>query len=141
MDTQARRDGRTRRAQQLRQAAAFFFEHAGYSYDPKTETAEQGRKRCAVEMARAERDARKRGIDFTWEYDSDGCVGCDCGSDSCACATGEPHRVETCYAIIETESIGECVASLSGICEASGDYKRVIEAELASEALAVLNRR
>lgn len=33
---------------------AFFFEHAGYSYDPARETPAQGRTRCAVSLAAAE---------------------------------------------------------------------------------------
>jgi hypothetical protein len=122
MNTQ---NGRTRRALALKQATAFFYEHAGYSYDPKTETPEQGKKRCAVALARAERDAASAGIRFTWEYDPDGCIGC-------GCATGAEHTVETCFAVKD----GECVASLGSICEATDTYRRVIEAELAYEALA-----
>ena len=28
----------------------FFYDHAGWSYDPKTETPEQGRERCAKDL-------------------------------------------------------------------------------------------
>ncbi|MDE2097386.1 MAG: hypothetical protein KGL39_09095 [Patescibacteria group bacterium] len=42
-------------------AEAFFLEHAGYSYDPAVETKEQGRKRCARDLARAERYGRAQG--------------------------------------------------------------------------------
>lgn len=124
-------NGRTRRALALKQATAFFYEHAGYSHKTRVETPEQGRKRCAVALARAERDAASAGIRFTWEYDPDGCIGCDCGNESCACSTGASHTVETCFAVKD----GECVASLGSICEATNTYRRVIEAELAIEAL------
>jgi hypothetical protein len=35
-------------------AVAFFHEQAGYSYDPATETPEQGQQRCAEALAAAE---------------------------------------------------------------------------------------
>lgn len=129
MNTQT---GRTRRAKILREATAFFHANAGYGYDPKTETAEQGRKRCAVSLARAERDARSAGITFEWGYDPDGCIGCDCGQSDCKCSTGEDHEVLDCVA---RDRDGVIVASLGAICEPSREYRRVVEAELAQEAL------
>lgn len=48
---------------------AFFYEHAGYGYDPKTETPEQGRQRGAEELAKAEAWARENGYRFEWEHD------------------------------------------------------------------------
>ena len=36
----------------------FFLKHAGYSYNPKTETLMQGRIRSARALAKAEREAR-----------------------------------------------------------------------------------
>ena len=39
----------------------FFYENAGYSYDPKTETPEQGRIRCARDLADAEMVGQRLG--------------------------------------------------------------------------------
>jgi len=50
---------------------AFFSENGSYSWDPKTETQDQGRQRCARELAQAERYAAERGWRFEWENDPD----------------------------------------------------------------------
>ena len=50
-------------------AVAFFHKHAGYSWDPKKETHEQGRRRCARELADAEQTAAARGWRVEWEHD------------------------------------------------------------------------
>lgn len=49
----------------------FFYAHAGYSYDAKHETAQQGRWRCARELASAEAWAAQQGLVFSWEPDED----------------------------------------------------------------------
>lgn len=115
-------------------AYLFFLKNAGYSYTPGTETPKAGRSRCARELAKAERDAAALGYYFEWCNDWDGCIGCDCGEDSCSCSTGEPHECLVCQ-IFPPES-ESCAASLGSICEPSREYRRVIEAELALEALA-----
>lgn len=114
-------------------AVRFFYKHAGWSYDQKVETSEQGRLRCAREMAKAEEHA----FDHDWSYvwGPDECIGGDCGeTDSCdhACCQGSPHEVEFC--ILEG-SEGQTLESLSSICEPSREYRRVVEAELALEAM------
>lgn len=108
----------------------FFMEHAGYGYDPKTETPELGKLRGARALADAERAARKQGFYWVWLRDWEECSGCDCGE--CPCATKEPH--ETLGCILKNE-FGEILASLWSICEPSREYRRVIEAELALEVL------
>lgn len=113
----------------------FFYSHAGYSYDPKTETRNQGKWRTARELAHAEAEAQRLNLSFNWDYDPDGCIGCDCGQTDCACASSEPH--ETLYCWVEDEQ-GNNLASLGGICGADCNYKRVVEAELAQEAIAAL---
>lgn len=50
-------------------AIQFFYEHAGYSYDPSKETPEQGRMRCAMELAQAEEWLEKRNGWAEWEED------------------------------------------------------------------------
>jgi hypothetical protein len=113
-------------------AYLFFLKHAGFSYDPKTETARAGRSRCARELAKAERDARALGYVFEWDNDSDGIDG------------NEDYIVETCESCVclsnEVDADGDrdrhILASLGAITNATPEYRRVIEAELASEALA-----
>ena len=48
-----------------------FKEHAGYSYDPKTETADQGRAKSARRLATVERKALNKGFYFRWSIDRD----------------------------------------------------------------------
>lgn len=112
-------------------AIQFFFEHAGYSYDPKTETPEQGKQRGAELLARAEREAASAGIRFEWRYDDDGCC-------CCCLEKGEAPHTDVWYCQAWSEDGLRCLASLSGICGPSDDYRRVVEAELAAEALSEL---
>lgn len=121
--------------QSPKQAAyLFFLKHAGYSYDPKTETPKAGRSRCARQLAKAERDARALGYTFEWDDDPD-------GYDSQARKEG----VQTCESCVcldgEDPADGDrnrhVLASLGGIWDATREYQRVVEAELALEALAV----
>lgn len=104
----------------------FFYEHAGYSYFPGRETPEQGRLRCARELAEAEDvflTAYRYGIaSIRWEEDADDLV------------EAQKEGVErTEYACIYIDD--DCVASLSAIWDASDEYKRVIRAELALECI------
>jgi hypothetical protein len=116
----------------------FFYEHAGYSYDPKTESADEGRVRCAREMAKAEAFVKGQEYEYEWDWDESGCNGCDCDSPDCKCSTGEEHET-LCVSLFnprdrETDKYATLV-SLSGICGADAKYRRVIEAELALEAM------
>lgn len=53
-------------------AVAFFLEHAGWSYNPATETPEQGRLRCARSLAKAERWlSEQNGHQVKWVEDTD----------------------------------------------------------------------
>lgn len=113
-------------------AIDFFYEHAGYSR-AANETEAEGRARSAREYAEAERIARESDWRFVWMDDEEGCIGCTCGSDDCACSTGEPHETLGCVLYDDTETV---LASLWGICGADSNYRRVIEAELAAEATA-----
>lgn len=116
----------------------FFFANAGFSYDPKTETQAKGKARCAREMAKDEAKASALGFTFEWEYDQEGCSGCACDNPECACSNQTEH--ETLYCLCRDAS-GTVVASLSGICEPTREYRRVVEAELAGEALVALNEK
>lgn len=95
----------------------FFFEHACFSYDPKTETPDQGRTRCAVDYASAETWARAAGLSFEWGHDP------------------ISPREWRCLCHSHT---GDIAASRYGVDFGKKDpwsdpYRRVIEAELAQQ--------
>lgn len=108
---------------------AFFLTHAGYSYNPQTETPMQGRRRCARALAWAEMRARDVGASFEWSIDPD--------VDSSEWSDEEPPYAQ--WQCIARDASGVVFASLHGIDfgrgkEPWGDpYRRVVEAELASE--------
>lgn len=105
-------------------AARFFYVNAGYSYNAATETAEQGRERCARNLAAAESIAREAGVSFDWRVDH------DCDSE---------HGLHPLYECLAYDCAGKVVASLHAIdfgadgSPHSSDYRRVVEAELADE--------
>jgi len=112
-------------------AVAFFVANAGYSYDPKTETEEQGKRRGARKLATAERRAWKEGCRFSWSVDPD--------IDSSDFSDERPPW--SLYQCAMFAPDGRCVASLHGIdfgrdgFPSDGNtYRRVVEAELALEA-------
>ena len=94
-------------------AELFFFEHAGYSYDPKTETPEQGRTRCALRLAEAEAEADRRGWWVEWIADD--------------AEEGEPR-----WCALLRDSSSRVLDALGGIDVCDGPYARVVAAELAA---------
>lgn len=116
---------------------AFFFKHAGYSYDPARETALQGRRRCARVTAAAERKAREAGCAFAWEVDPYA-TSADWSDESPAWAQ---------WTCVMYSAEGEVLASLGAVDfgrdgEPWGDpYRRVVEAELAAEVQARAERK
>lgn len=116
----------------MTQTEQFFYDNAGFSYDPKKETEAEGKLRCAQALAEAEDYGKRHGFVFQWEADQDGCIGCECGSEDCHCCTGEAHEVLCC--VLRDED-GTVLASLGAICEPTREYGRVIEAELALEGM------
>lgn len=107
---------------------SFFYEHAGFGYDPKTQTPEQGKRQCAEALADAETLATAHGYTFEWFVDPE--ITAADWSDT------EDHATWCC--IIRNDD-GDVVGSLGGIDfgpggEPWGDsYRRVVEAELALE--------
>jgi hypothetical protein len=100
-------------------ATKFFYDHAGWSYDPKTEAAERGRQRVAQLLAKAEAWAKIEGLWFDWQPDMDSSY-----------EDNAPRWM--CLAKLDDT----VWASLGGIDTDpdNGDPdRRVIEAELASE--------
>lgn len=124
----------------------FFLRHAGYSYDPQTQTPMQGRVRNTRNLAAAERKARDAGLWFKWEVDPDS-TSADFGDNLDNGELGAPWQLWQCCACSPNESPGRfsnlstVLASLGGIDfgrdgEPWGNpYRRVVEAELALEAL------
>lgn len=110
----------------------FFYEHAGYAYDPKTETPEQGRRRMARELARAEQWAWDNDYDFVWEDEPEDWRMFleDTEIDS--------EEVSGIYVLTMVDSNDEVVQALGGIVEGDDAElnrigRRVFEAELAAE--------
>ena len=107
-------------------AVAFFMRHAGWSYAAGKETKAQGRRRGAIALAKAEAEAANRGWRVRWEH------------------SVEPYEMgdaemempsEVLDAVLFDEH-GHAIASLGQIGDPSRSYGRVVEAELALEALA-----
>lgn len=111
-----------------KEAVSFFYEHAGYGYDPAKETPEQGRQNCAEMLADAEMYALNHGYTFEWTIDED--------SDSSDFCEGEPYPLWICQMF---DSNGWSAGHLCGIDLGSdgsphnNHYVRVIEAELAAD--------
>jgi len=99
----------------------FFHTHAGWSYDPAKETSDQGRIRCAQQLAFAEsrllEAMRVADVGVTWDEDQME------GAEQAAIW----HRDEN----------GKCthLAALGGIIDATKAYRRVVRAELALECV------
>lgn len=107
----------------------FFLKHGGYCYGPG-ETPEQGRRRCAKAMAKAESEGRDAGLSFEWRIDD---------VDSSEWSDEDPAYEQ--WACICLNAEGEAIASLGCIdfgrdgTPWSDPYRSVVEAELAMEAL------
>ena len=95
-------------------AEQFFFDNAGYSYDPKTETPEQGRAKCAQRLAEAEAEADRRGWWVEWTDD------------------GEEDGAQRWCALLR-DSGSAVLGSLGGLDVCAGPYTRVVAAELAAD--------
>lgn len=117
--------------QTAKQAAyLFFLKHGACSYTPGKETKRQGYARQARQLAKAERDARALGYTFEWTDDwSIGSHVREFGEES------YPEEPGTCESCIMRDPAGNVVQSLGCVDDASREYRRAIEAELALEEL------
>lgn len=106
---------------------AFFLEHGGYSNPP-------GRVASAVELAEAERAADKADAYCKWELDLDGDASFvdDWPSEERKEWKQQEHE---CLSCTLCDKDGMVLASLCGIWDPTDDFRRVVEAELAQEAL------
>lgn len=108
-----------------RATVAFFAKHAGYSYTPGKESRAQGRLRGARELARAEREAKSRKWHVRWQHDH----------EPYELGEGETKAPKEVLNAVLLDKDRKPLESLCGIADPSHEYKRVVEAELALEAL------
>jgi len=104
----------------LTQDQKFFFEHAGWSYHPLTESRALGRTRCAVSLAAAEQAFMRADVSCIWENDT---------------PDRDTEFSDTCEWCSIRSADGAILASLGMITDADANYRRVIRAELALECL------
>jgi hypothetical protein len=108
-------------------AAQFFYEHAGYSFDPVNELRECARHRNAQALADAERRmiAGPYYVETSpdpWPYD---------GDDN----YDGPVWIVSLFRV-DDRSEPECIGSIGGVAAEHDDpYMRVVAAELALEAI------
>ena len=120
-------------------ARRFFHAHAGWSHGAG-ETSEQGRARCARELAIAERDGTARGLVAQWEEDTDA----DTSWLDTEDYSQEDRDAARFWSCIVRHESGHVLASMHGIHEDTRDsasfrrYQREVRAELFQEALAQL---
>ena len=134
----ATKAGRSKAAKARKQLTAdqlFFYEHAGYSYNPQTETAEQGRIRCAISLALAEEQARNLGYEFEWEYDE--CPDLSWMSDE---EREQEHEV-LCCRIPDPDRPRYSLASLCGITDPDSNYCRSLKRNWPAKRLLSWTRR
>jgi hypothetical protein len=104
-------------------AITFFAKHAGYAAR-SGESRAQAKRRAGKALARAEAEASARGWRVEWEGDPE--------LPDHDIADYEPKEV---LGAVLRDQHGHVLASLWGIMDPSRNYARVIEAELALEAL------
>lgn len=118
----------------MTKAEQFFHDNAGFSYDPKTETPEQGKRNTARALARAEAYAKKAGWQFEVEPDPD-------ADESWMDATCRNDHGGTAWQVALYDETRQYVLASLGGCYGDGDYERVVKAELALEAMTVETAR
>lgn len=129
----------------LTPAEQFFYDHAGYSYDPKRETARTGRRRCAIQAAQTEREARALGLThtlepdecFDWRDTPDGADdGCCPWCNEPLTERGECRREHYAYGMVLRDADGNDLGqSLWGIVDPDSAYERCTFVDLAGEYL------
>lgn len=118
-------------------AVMFFYATAGYSHHPAIQTEVNGRLLGAIKLAEAEQWARRNGCWFEWDDDPEGAEVQD--------DRGEWQQLPAVFCLMyqHNEEPGEppnLLGSLSAITESDDNserrnYRRVVEAELALEAM------
>lgn len=104
---------------QLIRRYRFFFENAGYVVGQRAV--------CALSLARAEQHAWDNDWQCSWEWDD--CPDLSWMSEE---ELKQEHEVLCC---VLKDGDGNVLGSLCGITDPDNSYRRVVEAELAAEAL------
>jgi hypothetical protein len=108
----------------------FFYDNAGFSWDDKLETREQGHIRSAREYAAAETWAVQQGYSFDCEPDPD-------ADESWMADESQEYRDEwsgKAWSMVMYTPKGEHCQSIGG-CYGDSDYKRVVRADLALQQM------
>ena len=129
----------------------FFYDNAGFSYNPETETQEDGRIRCAQEMAKVEDEAQALGMYLDVSKESD-CYAWHASGDfdivtsKSILEDGDDTELYPSFLVELRTHEGETVGSVGGVTFDNGTqdsptqerrtYERVLFAELASEFFA-----
>jgi hypothetical protein len=124
----------------------FFYDNAGWSYNPETETEEEGRINCAVALDAAESQGLAAGLYVRWSID-EGASSADFREDTEDGSTYKdpwPLWTAAVYGPEESEEVARpsVLESLGGVdfgrdgSPYGDDYARVIRAELFSQVLA-----
>ena len=118
---------------QRQQAIKFFQEHAGYCTPP-------GRMVCAKQLADAEEQAEELGLQFLWLHDSDVDLSWleDWPEHDRRRYNSTEHEYFVC--LVYDADGNDTLAILGQIDTPTISDQRVYQAELASEAIADLNR-
>jgi hypothetical protein len=121
----------------------FFYDHAGFSYDPKHESREQGHERCARELASAELALEsERDLFIVWDHDEIDSSDFEDTDEphplyvALLCRDCEPAKASIIRGYDPADYIferpGEILESLGGIdLDVDGPDRRVIVAALA----------
>ena len=123
--TEARKTPSQKAQDRLRKRTKFFIEHAGVSYRPGKETKAQGRRRGAEALARAEQYAEEQGWKVEWDYDQ----------NEYQMGDAETEMPNEVLVAVLRDADGHVLESLGGIGDPSDSCRRVVEAELALEAM------
>lgn len=115
---------RSRGTAPLTGAAKFFYQHGGYSYK-RGQSKELARRQAATSMAAAEAYAEAHGWHVDWEEDLDEYQMGDLETE---------HPKEVLTAVLR-DANNKVLASLGAIGDPSRTYARIVEAELALEAM------
>jgi hypothetical protein len=120
----ARRSPSQKKNDRLRKKIAFFYEHGGYSTSPG-QSVEEGRRESAERLARAEAFGEEAGWKVSWEPDQ----------EEYQMGDAETEPPSEVYVAALLDANDNVLGSLGGIGDPDNNYKRLVEAELALEAM------
>jgi len=120
----ARRSPAQKDNDKLKKKIAFFYKHGGYGRSPG-QSVEEGRRESAERLARAEAFGESAGWKVSWTTDQD--------EYQLGDAETEPPSEVLVATLLDADD--NVLGSLGGIGDPDNNYKRVVEAELALDAM------